>query len=96
MLTRIVCPHCGHVGATAALLPRVLTCSRCRHDGLIRSGRPARSPTIMREDQVAERSASRRARQRETNGGLAPEGNLQSTARELDRTAKPHSVDNAE
>jgi len=24
MLTRITCPNCGHVGATAASLPRVL------------------------------------------------------------------------
>ena len=42
MFTRIVCPNCRHVGATAASLPRVLTCSRCGHDALIRSGKPAR------------------------------------------------------
>ncbi len=42
MLTRIVCPNCRHVGATAASLPRVLTCSQCGHDALIRSGKPAR------------------------------------------------------
>ncbi len=29
MLTRIVCPNCGHIGVTTALLPRVLTCSQC-------------------------------------------------------------------
>lgn len=40
MLTRIVCPNCRHVGATAALLPPVLTLSPCGHDELIR--RPAR------------------------------------------------------
>jgi DNA-directed RNA polymerase subunit RPC12/RpoP len=35
MLTRIVCPNCGHVGATTALLPRVLNCSQCGHGALI-------------------------------------------------------------
>jgi hypothetical protein len=43
MLTRIVCPNCHHVGATAASLPRVLTCSQCGHLALIRTGKPARS-----------------------------------------------------
>jgi hypothetical protein len=56
MLTRIVCPNCGHVGSTSALLPRVLVCSQCGHSGLIMSGRPARSPTITREDQAAGRA----------------------------------------
>jgi hypothetical protein len=46
MLNRIICPHCRHVGATAASLPRVLTCSQCGHAALIRSGKPASSPTI--------------------------------------------------
>jgi hypothetical protein len=50
MLTRIVCPNCGHVGATTASLPRVLTCSQCGHDALIRSGRPARSHITWEED----------------------------------------------
>jgi DNA-directed RNA polymerase subunit RPC12/RpoP len=45
MLTRIVCPHCRHVGVTAA-------CSQCGHVALIRSGKPASSPTIgVREEQ---------------------------------------------
>jgi ribosomal protein L32 len=58
MLTRIACPNCGHVGATdAASLPRVLICSQCGHAGLIRSGRPARSPTVTREEQAAEHAA---------------------------------------
>jgi hypothetical protein len=35
MLTRIVCPNCGHVGATSASLPRVLICFQCGHGGLI-------------------------------------------------------------
>jgi hypothetical protein len=43
MLTRIACPNCHHVGATAASLPRVLTCSQCGHGALIRSGKQARS-----------------------------------------------------
>jgi hypothetical protein len=57
MLTRITCPHCGHVGATAASLPRVLICSQCEHGALIRSGTPARSPTVEREERAAERAA---------------------------------------
>ena|SRR6516165_8606926 len=51
MLTRITCPNCGHVGATAASLPRVLICSRCGHGAFIRSGRP--SPSITRDEQAA-------------------------------------------
>jgi len=54
MLTRIVCPHCGHLGSTAVMLPRVLTCSRCEHVALIRSGRPARSVTINTPEKDAE------------------------------------------
>ena len=50
MLTRIVCPHCGHVGATAASLPRVLICSQCEHAALIRSGKPASFGTVALED----------------------------------------------
>jgi hypothetical protein len=53
MLTQVVCPNCGHVGATAAQLPRVLICSKCRHGTLIRSGRPAMSPSVAREEQAA-------------------------------------------
>jgi hypothetical protein len=50
MLTRIVCPNCHHVGATAASLPRVLTCSQCGHLALIRTGKPARSYVAWEED----------------------------------------------
>jgi hypothetical protein len=50
MLTRIVCPNCHHVGATAASLPRVLTCSQCGHLALIRTGKPARSHVAWEED----------------------------------------------
>ena len=57
MLTRITCPHCGHVGATAASLPRVLICSQCEHGAFIKSGTPARSPTVEREERAAERAA---------------------------------------
>jgi len=58
MLTRIVCPHCGHIGAAnAASLPRVLICSQCEHGALIRSGRPARSPSIARDERAAARAA---------------------------------------
>jgi hypothetical protein len=56
MLTRIVCPNCGHVGATAASLPRVLICSQCGHGALIRSGKQARSHLTQEED--AEPAAS--------------------------------------
>ena len=58
MLTRIVCPNYRHVGATAASLPRVLTCSQCGHGALIRSGKPARSSTINIQDDVETGSAS--------------------------------------
>jgi hypothetical protein len=58
MLTRIVCPHCGHIGAAnAASLPRVLICSQCEHGALFKSGRPARSPSIARDEQAAIRAA---------------------------------------
>jgi hypothetical protein len=57
MFTRIVCPACGHVGVTAASLPRVLVCSQCEHGALIKTGSPARSPIITREEQAAERAA---------------------------------------
>ncbi len=56
MLTRIVCPKCGHVGAAAAAsLPRMLTCSQREHAALIRSGKPARSPIIAEEEKAVER-----------------------------------------
>jgi hypothetical protein len=57
MLTRIVCPNCGHLGATTASLPRVLICSQCGHGAYIKSGRPARSPSITRDEQAALRAA---------------------------------------
>ena len=57
MFTRIACPHCGHVGVTAGSLPRVLVCSKCGDGALIRSGTPARSPIIEREEHAAERAA---------------------------------------
>jgi hypothetical protein len=49
-ITRIVCPNCGHAGATAASLPRVLICSKCRHGALIRSGKQARSQITQEQD----------------------------------------------
>jgi hypothetical protein len=58
MLTRIACPNCHHVGATGAVLPRVLTCSQCGHGALIRRGEPARSHAAWEED--AERAADGR------------------------------------
>jgi DNA-directed RNA polymerase subunit RPC12/RpoP len=54
MLTPIVCPNCGHVGTTAAQLPRVLICSQCGHGAFIKSGRPAKSPLLTREELAAE------------------------------------------
>jgi hypothetical protein len=57
MLTRIVCPSCGHVGATAMSLPRVLICSQCGHGAFIKSGKPTRSPILTREERAAERAA---------------------------------------
>jgi DNA-directed RNA polymerase subunit RPC12/RpoP len=57
MLTRIACPHCGYVGAAAGSLPRVLICSQCEHGALIKSGTPARSPSVMRDERAAERAA---------------------------------------
>ncbi len=58
MFTRIVCPNCGHIGATTASLPRVLVCSRCEHGAFIKGGRPARSASIARDEQSASRAAS--------------------------------------
>ena len=50
MLTRIACPNCGHIGAANAVsLPRVLICSQCSHGAFIKSGRPAASPSVARE-----------------------------------------------
>jgi hypothetical protein len=61
MLTRIVCPHCGHIGAAnAASLPRVLICSQCEHGAFIKSGRQARSPSVARDEQAAMRAAWKR------------------------------------
>jgi hypothetical protein len=57
MLTRIICPNCGHVGATTASLPRVLICSQCGHGAFIKSGKPARSQIVMREERMAEQAA---------------------------------------
>jgi DNA-directed RNA polymerase subunit RPC12/RpoP len=60
MFTRIVCPSCGHVGATAMSLPRVLICSQCGHRAVIKSGTPTRSPILTREERAAERAARER------------------------------------
>src|SRR5947207_2557363 len=68
MFTRIVCPHCGHVGATAAPLPRVLICSQCEHGALIKSGTPAKSSTVEREEQAAGLAAWERHAPSETAG----------------------------
>jgi hypothetical protein len=57
MFTRIVCPTCGHVGVTAASLPRVLVCSKCEHGALIRTGSLARSPIITQEEEAAKHAA---------------------------------------
>jgi hypothetical protein len=57
MFTRIACPIWGHVGVTAASLPRVLLCSKCEHGALIRSGTLARSPIITQEEEAAKRAA---------------------------------------
>jgi hypothetical protein len=57
MFTRIACPICGHVGVTAASLPRVLVCSKCEHGAVIKSGTPARSPIITQEEEAAKRAA---------------------------------------
>ena len=58
MLTRIICPNCGHIGAAnAASLPRVLICSQCGHGAFIRSDRPARSPSVARDEKAALRAA---------------------------------------
>jgi hypothetical protein len=70
MLTRIVCPNCGHIGATSASLPRVLICSQCGHGAFIKSGKATRSPTLAREEQAAERAAfERRASPPEVSTG---------------------------
>jgi len=58
MLTRIACPNCGHIGAAnAASLPRVLICSQCSHTAFIKSGRPAASPSVARDERAALRAA---------------------------------------
>jgi hypothetical protein len=58
MLTRIACPNCGHIGAAnAASLPRVLICSQCSHGTFIKSGRPAASPSVARDERAALRAA---------------------------------------
>jgi ribosomal protein L37AE/L43A len=57
MFTRIVCPSCGHVGATAMSLPRLLICSQCGHGAVIKSGTPTRSPILTREGRAAGRAA---------------------------------------
>jgi hypothetical protein len=57
MLTRIVCPNCGHISATSATLPRILVCSQCRHGAFIKQGSRARSPTVTREERAAEQAA---------------------------------------
>jgi hypothetical protein len=60
MFTRIACPTCGHVGVTAASLPRVLVCSKCEHGAVIKSGMLARSPIITQEEEAAKRAACER------------------------------------
>ncbi len=60
MLTRITCPNCGHVGATAASLPHILTCTQCGHSTLIKTGQRTRSPTVIREELAAEQAALER------------------------------------
>jgi DNA-directed RNA polymerase subunit RPC12/RpoP len=57
MLTRIICPNCGHVGATSATLPRILVCSQCGHGAFIKQGNRARSPTVTREESEAKQAA---------------------------------------
>jgi hypothetical protein len=56
-LTRIICPNCGHIGATSATLPRILVCSQCEHGAFIKQGSRARSLTVMREEKAAEQAA---------------------------------------
>jgi hypothetical protein len=60
MLTRIACPNCRHVGATAAPLPRILTCSQCGHGAFIKTGQRTRSPIVVREERAAEQAALER------------------------------------
>jgi DNA-directed RNA polymerase subunit RPC12/RpoP len=57
MLIRIVCPNCGHIGATSATLPRILVCSHCGHGAFIKQGNRARSPTVTREEREAKQAA---------------------------------------
>ena len=38
-------------------LPRVLICSQCGHGAFIKSGRPARSPSVTRDEEAALRAA---------------------------------------
>jgi DNA-directed RNA polymerase subunit RPC12/RpoP len=68
MFTRIVCPNCGHAGATAAPLPRVLVCSHCEHGALIKSGTPAKSSIVEREEEAAGRAAWERYAPPDTAG----------------------------
>jgi DNA-directed RNA polymerase subunit RPC12/RpoP len=57
MLTRIICPNCGHIGAaTAASLPRQLICPQCGHGAFIKSGRPA-TLSVARDERAALRAA---------------------------------------
>ena len=57
MLARIICPNCGHIGATSATLPRILVCSQCGHGAFIKRGSPTRSPTVMHKERAAEQAA---------------------------------------
>jgi len=61
MLATVKCPNCGNVGAhNATALPRALVCSACGHRAVVRAGTPARSPTVARDEQAAERAAQAR------------------------------------
>ena len=60
MLTQITCPHCRHIGPTAAPLPRILTCSQCGHSAFIKTGQRTRSPAVVREELAAEKAVLER------------------------------------
>jgi DNA-directed RNA polymerase subunit RPC12/RpoP len=60
MLKQITCPNCGHLGATAAARPRILTCSQCGHSAFIKTGQRTRSPIVIREERAAEQAALER------------------------------------
>jgi hypothetical protein len=67
MLTRIVCPNCGHIGATSATLPRILVCSQCGHP-------PPDAPAanlFIRDKALADRGEHRQA-----PGAVAAKANL--------------------